>query len=214
MNYGEELAYWYFRLNGFFPITNFVIHKSGQIHYTSDCDIIAVRPPKVYEDVGGQPQDWDVTLTKALDFTKTIGIICQVKTGRYDLRDIFKREYVAASVARLGFTSHDEANRLAQELARRPTIGAEDNCQFGKLLIAKKEAASEHFIFLSLEQQEAASEHFLFLSLEHVRRFIRERIQKYPKAKYRDRLFFGSLLIQDMIDVAALEVPETSSSDE
>jgi hypothetical protein len=199
MNYGEELAYWYFRLNGFFPITNFVIHKSGQIHYTSDCDIIAVRPPKVYEDVGGQPQDWDVTLTKALDFTKTIGIICQVKTGRYDLKDIFKREYVAACVARLGFTSHDEANRLAQELARRPTIDAEDNCQFGKLLIAKKEAASEHF---------------LFLSLEHVRRFIRERIQKYPKAKYRDRMFFGSLLIQDMIDVAALEVPETSNSDE
>lgn len=199
MNYGEELAYWYFRLNGFFPITNFVIHKSGQIHYTSDCDIIAVRPPKVYEDVGGQPQDWDAKLTKALDFTKTIGIICQVKTGRYDLKDIFKREYVAACVARLGFTSHDEASRLAQELALRPTIDAEDNCQFGKLLIAKKEVASEHF---------------LFLSLEHVRRFIRERIQKYPKAKYRDRMFFGSLLIQDMIDVAALEVPETSNSDE
>jgi hypothetical protein len=27
MNSSEELAYWYLRLNGFFPLTNFVIHR-------------------------------------------------------------------------------------------------------------------------------------------------------------------------------------------
>ncbi len=26
MNYGETLAYWYLRLNGFFPLRNFVLH--------------------------------------------------------------------------------------------------------------------------------------------------------------------------------------------
>jgi hypothetical protein len=26
MNSSEELAYWYLRLNGFFPLTNFVVH--------------------------------------------------------------------------------------------------------------------------------------------------------------------------------------------
>ena len=27
MNFAEELVYWYLRLNGFFPITNFVLHR-------------------------------------------------------------------------------------------------------------------------------------------------------------------------------------------
>ena len=27
MNFGESLAYWYFRLNGFIPLTNFVLHR-------------------------------------------------------------------------------------------------------------------------------------------------------------------------------------------
>ncbi len=28
MNYAETLAYWYLRLNGFFPLKNFVLHSS------------------------------------------------------------------------------------------------------------------------------------------------------------------------------------------
>ena len=38
-NYGEELAYWYLRLNGFFLIENFVIHN--QEHENgSDVDML------------------------------------------------------------------------------------------------------------------------------------------------------------------------------
>lgn len=42
MNYGEELAYWYLRFNGFFPISNFVVHRSSGIKRTSDVDVLAV----------------------------------------------------------------------------------------------------------------------------------------------------------------------------
>lgn len=28
MNYGETLAYWYLRLNGFFLLNNFVVHRT------------------------------------------------------------------------------------------------------------------------------------------------------------------------------------------
>jgi hypothetical protein len=49
MNYGEELAYWYLRLNGFFPISNFVVHRSLDVPNTSDVDVVAVRPPHVFE---------------------------------------------------------------------------------------------------------------------------------------------------------------------
>ena len=30
MNFAEQLVYWYLRLNGFFPITNFVLHHGAE----------------------------------------------------------------------------------------------------------------------------------------------------------------------------------------
>ncbi len=61
MNYAETLAYWYLRLNGFFPLNRFVLHPpgGGPRAHAADHDLLAVRPPGVYEDVGGQPNDWD-----------------------------------------------------------------------------------------------------------------------------------------------------------
>src|SRR5208283_1256962 len=83
MNYGEEIAYWYLRLNGFFPITNFVIHRSERIPHTSDCDVLAVRMPDVYEEIGGKPEDWDQDFAMELGFDRVLGVICEVKTGGY-----------------------------------------------------------------------------------------------------------------------------------
>ena len=85
-NYGEELAYWYFRLNGFFPISDYVLHKwenidDEQLKYSSDIDILAIRHPYVYEEIGGQKNDWDKELVDKIDIlNKTVGVICEVKT--------------------------------------------------------------------------------------------------------------------------------------
>jgi hypothetical protein len=48
MNYGETNAYWYLRLNGFFLINNFVIHRTDEIAYSSDIDILGIRLPYVF----------------------------------------------------------------------------------------------------------------------------------------------------------------------
>jgi hypothetical protein len=46
VNFSEQLAYWYLRLNGFFPLTNFVLHHHGTgERHSSDADIVAVRFP-------------------------------------------------------------------------------------------------------------------------------------------------------------------------
>lgn len=48
INYGEELSYWYFRLNGFFIIDNFVLHKNGEDKArknSSEVDLLVVRFP-------------------------------------------------------------------------------------------------------------------------------------------------------------------------
>lgn len=102
MNYGEEIAYWYLRLNGFFPISNFVIHRSSKVKRTSDCDLLALRTSHVYEEIGGRPEDWDAELANLLDFDKKIiGVICEVKTGHYSLKDIFRPTHIDYSVGRL-----------------------------------------------------------------------------------------------------------------
>jgi hypothetical protein len=41
----EKVAYWYFRLNGFFQIENFVVHPSGRGGQRTDADLLAVRFP-------------------------------------------------------------------------------------------------------------------------------------------------------------------------
>jgi hypothetical protein len=59
VNFGEELTYWYIRLNGFFPLSDFVLHRGEGIRSPADCDFLAIRFRGVYEEVGGQASDWD-----------------------------------------------------------------------------------------------------------------------------------------------------------
>ncbi len=51
-NYGEELAYWYLRLNGFFVLDNFVYHRTKH-NRDGDADLLAIRLPNVKEPIGG-----------------------------------------------------------------------------------------------------------------------------------------------------------------
>jgi hypothetical protein len=39
----ESLAYWYFRLNGFFAIPNFVVHPERGVGQRTDIDVLGVR---------------------------------------------------------------------------------------------------------------------------------------------------------------------------
>src|SRR5258706_8881760 len=86
MNYGETLAYWYLRLNGFIPMRNFVLHplRGAENKQAADSDLLAVRFPHVYEEIGGQPNDWDDRL-KDWGFLlekELIGLIVEVKTSK------------------------------------------------------------------------------------------------------------------------------------
>jgi hypothetical protein len=184
MNYGEEIAYWYLRLNGFFPITNFVIHRSKRIAHTSDCDVLAVRMPDVYEEIGGKPEDWDHELAQELGFDRVVGVICEVKTGRYALKDIFRPEYVHYAVGRLGFVSSDQITIVADELSNNIMMETGDGRRICKLLIAN-----------DLKEPQT----FVFRSLNHAEDFINDRVRRYRQKKYADRMYFGSELFQHTI---------------
>jgi len=53
----EKVAFWYFRLNGFFQIENFVIHPERRGSQRTDADLLAVRFPHRAERLFDNPND-------------------------------------------------------------------------------------------------------------------------------------------------------------
>lgn len=183
MNYGEALAYWYLRLNGCFPLADFVMHRGETLKYTSDCDVLAVRPPYVSEEIGGQPDDWDPRLSQFFENECTLGIICEAKTGAYDLEKLFKAPNLIYSVRRLGLV--DKADEAACELTNQLSSHPWKGVRFLKVLLANDTVQDKRFLCISFEE---------------VRSFLRSRFQKYKESKFQDRMFFPSEIIQNLID--------------
>ncbi|MDP1510081.1 hypothetical protein L8C07_19055 [Paenibacillus sp. CMAA1739] len=180
-NFGEELVYWYLRLNGFFIINNFVLHQNSEGR-TSDADLLAVRLPYVYEETGGRLEDWDPLLFSYFEPGKTIGIICEVKTGlNFNTNKIFQDYNVNKSVQRIGFTSNELDY---QEIFDNSMVSFGDY-QIAKLLVTRK-----------LDNPKSDCLH---IKMVHIRSFLRERMHKYMDRKLGDRMFFSSSLLQYLI---------------
>lgn len=184
MNYGEDLAYWYLRLNGFFPISNFVVHAGEQVKHTADVDVLAVRPAHVYEEVGGRGADWDANLTDVLPFDRPLGVICEVKTGGFERDKLFLGDRLRYTLPRLGFAPESECDKLCEKLAEAPLVELGDGGCIAKLFIS----------------QEAVEGPFLNRTLPDIENFLNVRIEKYSIQKYAARMFFPSQLLQHVID--------------
>ena len=190
MDYGETLAYWYLRLNGFFPLTNFVNHrlKEKDIEHPSDCDVLAVRPPHVFEDIGGKPDDIDPWIWEQIKSERTLGIICEVKTGRFDPKCIFRQQYNLYNLQRLGFTDDFD---LLYELSHseQPFFDIKDNFRVIKLFISAKNSNGP----------------YINCTVAQLFQFLLNRVNKYPIEKYQDRMFFNSILFQGIIEINHLK---------
>jgi hypothetical protein len=184
MDYGEELAYWYLRLNGFFPLKNFVVHRSPRVTHRSDVDLLAVRPPYVFEEVGGRTDDWDEYLTKQLPFDHSLGILCEVKTGAFEKNKLFRVEYVRYAFPRLGLAPAANCDNLVRKLLTTTSVPLPDGGCVAKLLIS----------------QERTDGPYLNRTLSDIKDFIEARIQRYSLEKYAARMFFPSELLQYVID--------------
>jgi hypothetical protein len=191
-NYGEELAFWYLRLNGFFPIANFVVHGTGPRlgEYTGEVDLIAVRWPFVSERIGGGTGDWDNPLMDLFVPNVPIGLLCEVKTGNFGITELFRDEIVSSTLSRFGFASNYDA--VIDSVQERPLSVVNNRFQIGKILFSNRAAV----------QQDA----FFHISLSHARGFIQDRIRAYPREKYQDRMYFSSTLVQYLIDTTVREV--------
>lgn len=183
MNSSEELVYWYLRLNGFFPLTNFVAHRHSAALHRTDIDLLAVRFPHVFEEVGGQPGDWDPFLTVHLPFERVVAVICEVKTGAFERKEIFRAEQVKPAVARLGIWEQARVDAIAGQLHVEASVASSEGVVC-KLLVTEETSESESYLNRTMQDLEA---------------FVDERIARYPFEKYGARMFFSTGLFQSRI---------------
>jgi len=185
-NFAEELVYWYLRFNGFYPLTNFVLHRQGLLdnHQSADADLLAVRPKFVSEEVGGEHRDED--LFRHFSPQTNIGLICEVKSGNHvdGERLYFQREdRISYCLKRIGFFSENKV-RHHTEILKTHQVSKGQFHEVGKLLVTKRQMNIPGFICLSIG---------------HVEAFIMKRIDLFPREKDGAKLYFDSDMIQYMI---------------
>lgn len=190
MNYADAMGYWYLRLNGFFPLGNFVLHDYNEDLHTADRDLLAVRMPHVEEAVGGQPVDWDTARFTAWGVNherQIIGTVVEVKGGihAHGPGDAFTTERLRQAVCRLGFFTGELRDAAIERLTTERCF-IHDEFAIVKLLI-------------TANPQNTRRPHWHQVSLREVDGFICDRFSRYREQKGRSRSFFPSELVQYLI---------------
>lgn len=190
VNFAEEMAYWYLRLNGFFLLQNFVLHRMGRgpQRGTADSDLLAIRFPYVYEEIGGQDHDWDQKKFKddwGIEIDKfNLAFIVQVKSGRNvrsQIEKVFSREPLEKAIYRFGIFHKSKVPDIAAKLSQNEDKYYMDHHWIvAKLAVTKKRVKGP----------------WLSLLLSEADEFIQKRISYYLYDKYPDRVYFPSALIQ------------------
>lgn len=120
----EKVAYWYFRLNGFFQIENFVVHPERRGGARTDADLLAVRFPfraeRLFEDRDDIMVDDVQRLALSGDLIDIV--IAEVKTNQpCTLNGPWTqqgRQNVHRVLAAIGCLPHDRIEAAAADIYR------------------------------------------------------------------------------------------------
>jgi len=118
----EKVAYWYFRLNGFLQIENFVVHPERGGSQRTDADLIAVRFPHRAERAYDNPKDIMADDESRLCLSRDLidVVIAEVKTnqpctlnGPWTQRD---RRNVHRVLAAIGCLPREHIEKAADDI--------------------------------------------------------------------------------------------------
>lgn len=117
----ERVAYWYFRLNGFLQIENFVVHPKLNGGQRTDADLIGVRFPYRAERLIDDPTDLmdDDNDSLQLSEDRVDIVIAEIKTGRCALNGPWSKEEnqnIHRVLAAIGFLKPDRIPAAAEVL--------------------------------------------------------------------------------------------------
>jgi len=201
-NYAEELVYWYLRLNGFFPLANFVYHRlphpDAQAIYNSDADILAIRSPFYRETIFAGEDEKDLVSDDWLQALngKWIGIIGEVKGSpnvrMEDVARAFSPERLRVAIMRIGLLPNEIVDATVADMANRNRFlfGEGEETILFKVLFADTP---------TLNQNVMHSPSWMTIGLKEMDNFIRRRIRKYPDQKSGGRYFFPSSFFQYIV---------------
>lgn len=205
-NYAESLTYWYLRLNGFFPMSRFVLHgRPGDD--PSDTDLLAVRFGGVYERIGGQQIDWHRELFEAIGADPrydTVALIVEVKGGFNTAANAgaaFDMNHVVDGIHRIGtmctgFDSQAAIQDLIESQGHVVVVPVPEGQQARKVVVAKLLVANKFTGLHGGVFSTTGTCHRLLL--DDMRRFIQHRIRTNLE-KLSDWTFFPSDLFQFLL---------------
>jgi hypothetical protein len=186
MNYAEQIARLYLRLNGFFLIENFVQHKVDEGIHSADVDILAMRMPhshELIERVELQRDSW-FEQNKIDIANSCVGLIIEVKSGDCRCSDIkaFSPDRLRYSLRMLGFFNSENLEIAIQEL-RENSIFIQQDKVIVKLVISENTMEGD----------------WKNLQLECVDTFIRNRVRDFNQYKWANRILFPNQIMQYII---------------
>lgn len=179
-NYGERLAYWYLRLNGFFLVDNFVHHGQPGVNgeRSSDADLLGLRLHGGAEHIHGKKLSRDAGVTDLNGTPLNVAVIVQVKTGAASTAGgAFDNPRLRRDLEFLGIPCCVED--VAQRLSGSPFADCGE-WRVAKVLIAENPNDDS---CVSIAWKDALG-------------FVEARIAEHAERKSADRLFFGDALMQ------------------
>lgn len=120
----EEVALWYFRLNGFFSIPGFVLHSSNLPRRNiTEADLLAVRFPHSREELRDIWMNDDRWVQNIAATGKTLFVIAEVKTAHCSVNGPWtdpRKAGMERVIKRFGFIDDDEeVNKAAKDMYDR-----------------------------------------------------------------------------------------------
>jgi len=124
-NRAEEVANWYFRLNGCFLLPGYVVHPDYEAPAPrTEADLIAVRMRHTSERIGGRRlYDDDIIrqAAKANGASRHLFALVEVKAGQCAINGPWSRPEAGnmrRAIARMGFANDGQAKAIADSLYR------------------------------------------------------------------------------------------------
>lgn len=117
----EDVAQWYFRLNGFLLIPAFVVHPDREERYArTDADILGVRFPYSSERIGARTMDDDPRLVAMANPPQATLVMAEAKsTGGSSINGPWttrERGNMQRAIRRLGFATESMVEEIAETM--------------------------------------------------------------------------------------------------
>jgi hypothetical protein len=117
----ENVAQWYFRLNGFLLIPSFVLHPDNEEPYAlTDVDILGVRFPHSRERIGDRDMEDDPLLLQLAHECQTLFVMVESKANEgCKLNGAWKqpeRGNMQRAIRRLGFATESSVDSIAKSM--------------------------------------------------------------------------------------------------